>query len=258
MVVLYKSGNTYTEGAGKAVAVSTKIYDLPSAPSADYSGLAKYNGKTYCFVDGKIANGWQTVGNEKYYFDDNFTMHTGWLTVTGGAKYFFGTDGKMAKDIALKIDGKTYDFDVNGKATERKASTSSSSSYTTNTTPGDFKIPKGGEKKDSVFKNCGIANVYDLGDNHYGGKVMFLGEISTLILDFNSNDECYAYALVIPMSYAEYELFVDAYKKGIEHSYTYNNGIHMWTGSGGGISLFYDSNESSAFMSTLYFDYAEN
>lgn len=115
------------------------------------------NGYVYEYDDGTTAEkGWLTIGKDKYYIQKDGTRKTGWLKTTS-AKYYFGKDGKMYKskwlklkdgtkyylrsngkaavDCKIKISGKTYSFDENGKlitsTTTEKATTKSDKSTTT-------------------------------------------------------------------------------------------------------------------------------
>ncbi len=116
---LYKSGkrNSYTEGTvSKVVSAVTNKNDIPAAPSADFTGFVSGNGKKYYYSSGKLVTGWQVIDGSNYYFKNDYTMYTGWLNTKDGFRYrFFSlTDGKMAKDVTLKIDGVSYDFDKSG------------------------------------------------------------------------------------------------------------------------------------------------
>lgn len=68
----------------------------------------------YTDSSGKKVTGWKTIDGDKYYFDSNGYMKTGWLKL-GDTYYYLQEDGKAARDITLKIDGKSYTFDKSGK-----------------------------------------------------------------------------------------------------------------------------------------------
>lgn len=117
------------------------------------------SGYVYEYDDGTTAEkGWLTVGKDKYYIQKDGTRKTGWLKTTS-SKYYFGKDGKMYKskwlklkdgtkyylrssgkaavDCTIKISGKSYTFDENGKlitktTTKKAESKPSSSKKTTN------------------------------------------------------------------------------------------------------------------------------
>lgn len=61
------------------------------------NGLITENGDTYYYVNGEIQSGWQTINNERYYFDDDGKMHRGWLVWGDDAFYF--RKGNGADDI---------------------------------------------------------------------------------------------------------------------------------------------------------------
>lgn len=103
----------------KEVIASTNKNDTPVAPSADFTGFVSKNGEKYYYSSGKLVTGWQVVDGSKYYFDNDHSMHTGWLNVAGGAQYFFLTDGTMAKDVTLKIGGISYVFGKSGAADKK-------------------------------------------------------------------------------------------------------------------------------------------
>ncbi|WP_432650161.1 fibronectin type III domain-containing protein [Huintestinicola sp.] len=115
VAVLKKTDNGYTEGAvsGK-VSAKTKLYDLPASPSADFTGLVKSEGKTYHFRDGKLAAGWAVVGENAYYFNkSSYEAQTGWMKY-GSQTYYFFSDGKMARNATITVDGNRCTFDENG------------------------------------------------------------------------------------------------------------------------------------------------
>ena len=90
----------------------------------------------YLGGNGIMRTGWQQVGNSWYYFGGNGIMRKDWQSV-GGKWYYFGESGSMKTGWLLlgstwyyldpstgvmatgkvKINGKTYVFDSNGKCT---------------------------------------------------------------------------------------------------------------------------------------------
>lgn len=115
VAVLKKTDNGYTVGAvSKKFSIKTKLNDLPASPSADYTGLVKYNGNRYYFIDGKLVTGWRLVNNNMYYFDrSTYEATTGWMD-QGSQSYYFFSDGKMAINTTITIGENRYTFDKNG------------------------------------------------------------------------------------------------------------------------------------------------
>lgn len=156
------------------------------------------------------VSGFKNIDGSTFYFDKNGYFKTGWLEAKGGTKYFLGSDGVLARDVSLKINGVTYDFDKNGKATERKASVSpGTSSGTSKEKYSEFSSPTLGDKKSTVLKECGVgSSAVKLDDNAYGGKVLFGGVEFTVIMHFNDNDRLCSYLLSVPMSYTVYSTVI--------------------------------------------------
>ena len=137
------------------------------------------NGYVYEYDDGTTAEkGWLTIGKDKYYIQKDGTRKTGWLKTTS-SKYYFGKDGKMYKskwlklkdgtkyflrsngkaavDCTIKISGKSYSFDEEGKlitstSTSTKKTTSKSDKNTTN------KKNSTSKKNDSSSSSSGNVN----------------------------------------------------------------------------------------------------
>lgn len=66
--------------------------------------------------DGEFLKGFQTIGDNTYYFDKNGKMHTSkWVTTTSGNKYYFRKNGTMVTASKIKINGKVYNFDASGR-----------------------------------------------------------------------------------------------------------------------------------------------
>ena len=88
-----------------------------------YTGLTKMsNGDLYYFSKkrenlGQALTGWVKIGDKKYYFrtsgENKYKAAKGWMKIKG-EKYYFYSDGTMATG-KVKINGKTYSFDKNGK-----------------------------------------------------------------------------------------------------------------------------------------------
>lgn len=94
-------------------------------------GTAQY----YLAPNGAAVSGWQDIDGKRYHFDETTnamsvntlvvtngvtfyvgmdgTLQTGWQNI-GGVPHYFQADGSMAANIALDIEGVTYQFDANG------------------------------------------------------------------------------------------------------------------------------------------------
>ena len=71
--------------------------------------------KYYFDKKGIAVTGWKTIGENKYYFNGakKGKMLTGWNKI-GDNRYYFGKDGKMRTGF-VKLSGKTYYFGSDGK-----------------------------------------------------------------------------------------------------------------------------------------------
>lgn len=217
-----KNGNDYNEGVySKKISVTTKSAKAPVAPSSNFTGFKSVDGSKFYFNNGKLVTGWQNIDGNTYYFNKDGDMHTGWLTVKGGDKYYMDKDGVVTKDVICEINDKSYIFDTNGKACL---------SYKFEIDR--FSIPKAGELKWSVLRNCGITNYKDnsnVGNNSYSGKVTYFGKKSDLSLYFNQNNELYGWLVIIPCSYYKYtNEILPEYKNEFGNSYDYKEGMYYW------------------------------
>ena len=109
-----------------------------TAMSASASAEWVKSSSGYSYKDdstGKKLTGWQTIDENKYYFDKKGIAVTGWKTIgedtyyfnsskkgkmltgwnkIGDSRYYFGKDGKMRTGF-VKLSGKTYYFGTDGK-----------------------------------------------------------------------------------------------------------------------------------------------
>ena len=114
----------------------TAVASVSTAPD----GLFTENGKTYYSVNGTLATGWQNIGDDWYYFDENhegisgkrvfggieYSFNNGlvegvWKFDGTGTRYYYGpsyyhyTAGvQLGNYIWATIKGKTYAFDEKG------------------------------------------------------------------------------------------------------------------------------------------------
>ena len=89
---------------------------------ADAKGIAKFlnlsegrweldeTGWKYRLQSGYVTNQWKWISGQKYYFDENGYMVTGWLDDT----YYLGPNGNMYTGWKM-IDGSWYYFNTDGK-----------------------------------------------------------------------------------------------------------------------------------------------
>ena len=72
-----------------------------------------YKDKKYYFGNDTYALRWsQTIDGDFYYFNDDYTMHTGWLTwASDGTRSYFQEDGTALSGWQT-LDGKRYYFDA--------------------------------------------------------------------------------------------------------------------------------------------------
>lgn len=81
----------------------------------------KLEGEWYFFdKSGYAVTGWQKINNQWYYFDSNCKMKTGWIKLD--AWYYLRTQdeksgplGSCVMNTTKPIDGKTYEFDKEGR-----------------------------------------------------------------------------------------------------------------------------------------------
>ena len=72
-----------------------------------YTGLFAQNGKGYYASIGVLKSGWQTIGEDYYYFNPTtYVMHTG-LSTIGGMKYTFSNEGVLVRGAFVKTSAGT-------------------------------------------------------------------------------------------------------------------------------------------------------
>lgn len=88
---------------------------------SDYGVLTKnakktISGKIYYFgKNGAAAKGWATINKKKYYFNPNTAAAEKGLVQIKNNFYWFNESGILCTDKTVKIDGKSYKADSNGK-----------------------------------------------------------------------------------------------------------------------------------------------
>lgn len=71
--------------------------------------------KYYYNGDGQKQTGWSDIGGNWYYFDmiSGKMLKNQWVD-----RYYLDEQGRMLTNILKEIDGKTYEFDINGEGKE--------------------------------------------------------------------------------------------------------------------------------------------
>lgn len=101
----------------KSAAVMTAAMLAMCPFSAEAVTLKTENGLKYVQTDSgelKAYTGWFRKSDKKYYFKDGAMKKNCWLRVNGKRTYFLRKDGSAAVG-KLKISGKEYEFDGNGR-----------------------------------------------------------------------------------------------------------------------------------------------
>lgn len=100
-----------------AILTTMLIAFVAVTPINASAAWAKDSKGNYYYKDdsGKFLTGFQTIGDNTYYFGKDGKMYTSkWVTTTSGNKYYFKKDGTMTTG-KIKLNGKVYEFDSNGK-----------------------------------------------------------------------------------------------------------------------------------------------
>ena len=85
---------------------------LITTVSEPKNGLVEEENGIYYYVEDVPQTGWQTIEDQKYYFNDDGLMQTGWQTIYD-KKYYFDNDGVMLTGLQT-IDGKKYHLGSSG------------------------------------------------------------------------------------------------------------------------------------------------
>ena len=97
--------------------IGGKRYYFDSSSGKMKTGWVTRKNKTYYFSDkGPAVTGWLLKGKNKYYFDGNGVMQTGWMS-SGNRKYYFDKKTGAMYTGKHTIDGKSYDFGLEGYIT---------------------------------------------------------------------------------------------------------------------------------------------
>lgn len=100
-----------------AILATMLIAFVAVTPINASAAWAKDSKGNYYYKDdsGKFLTGFQTIGDNTYYFGKDGKMYTSkWVTTTSGSKYYFKKDGTMTTG-KIKLNGKVYEFDSSGK-----------------------------------------------------------------------------------------------------------------------------------------------
>lgn len=233
---------------------SGKKYYFSEKDGMKKGWLKMKNGKKYYMgSNGNMAVGWQEINGETYYFNTDGTMKTGFLTTKSGTKYYLGKDGVLARDVALKINGVTYEIGSDGKAVRKNTSESAAS---TSDKKREFKAPKAGSSRSDAVKTSGIYDYYEYDDNTYAGIVMYNGKEAVLVLSFNNWDQLYSYAITVSKSSYDYKKFLENEKENNKgRRYVNKGGKHFWLGDNISKAISYDSNDGTMTYLINYNDY---
>lgn len=108
---------------------------LPEGWKPDYDNSDNWSeedwAKYYQYM-GWNSNGERQSASDYYFSPEDFTMQTGWLTLSDG-KYYLDADGKKHTG-SLTLDGKTYQFNASGLLQAETTTTTKAATTTTTTT----------------------------------------------------------------------------------------------------------------------------
>lgn len=202
------------------MSVSAMAVPVSAAWYKTQSGQYYYTDK-----DGDICIGWRTINGEKYYFDDDGYMKTGWLKTTSGKRYYLKSDGKMAHDCKLKINGEIYSFDANGVATKGSAKKKVSLEY--GLSFNDF-------KNSSNFSSYSATNA----DNVFVKSANYADEDGYFFLCF-LDDELASKGYLFNYSALRYYDIKD-YLTNTYGKSSYIDGEYVWRSKSSDIAYFHD------------------
>lgn len=192
---------------------------------------------------------------EKY---KNVTKNSCKITgLSKGTKYYFKVS--VLTKNGEKYKEKSTSMSNSVAITTKASDTSSKKSTTKKETIGEFSTPSSGSKKNTVLKNCGIANYNDDdGDNIYVGEVMYADIKSRISLQFNEEDKLCGWALGIPCSYTDGLYMIKLYKESFGYNYTYDDGTYTWINYKIASSAFemisIEYNFNNGYITIIYMD----
>lgn len=85
-----------------------------------YQGFMEYNGQWFYFIPetGYMLTGWQWSEEQnspiRYFSKQDGHMYTGWITTSEGTRFFDRSNGVMAQNVTIWIDGSFHKFDAKG------------------------------------------------------------------------------------------------------------------------------------------------
>ncbi len=100
------SKDVFPDGLYKSSAGETYYYEYGSS----INGWRMINGKWHYFDNAMVRNQSYPIGEDRYYFDQDGAMLTGWIRDNNGDWYFADESGRLATGIT-SIGGVTYAFD---------------------------------------------------------------------------------------------------------------------------------------------------
>lgn len=110
--------------SNKYFADSDGVLTEPEKPGDSNEETPKQTGwetqgdnKYYYDSDGSLVTGWQTISGSKYYFAPDGVMQTGVQTING-SKYYFYPDGRLAVSVTIVVGSKQYTINSSGIITD--------------------------------------------------------------------------------------------------------------------------------------------
>lgn len=104
--------NTKDNHIAKSTSGTMEVSIVPEGNWVDENNLKKYQ-----LFDGSfVTSAWKDIDGQRYAFDENGYMRTGWYRDADGACYYLNPDGTMARDV--EIEG--YPIDSEGKSEAKR------------------------------------------------------------------------------------------------------------------------------------------
>lgn len=104
--------NTKDNHIAKSTSGTMEVSIVPEGNWIDENNLKKYQ-----LFDGSfVTSAWKDIDGQRYAFDENGYMRTGWYRDVDGACYYLNPDGTMARDV--EIEG--YPIDSEGRSEAKR------------------------------------------------------------------------------------------------------------------------------------------